>query len=83
MVFVKNWQFFHPFFFFKIDQENVFYEILNRKNALLGYKNIKLKRSKNWFFLKGLVHDFCQKLAIFLFFYFNQNRPGKGVLRYS
>ena len=54
MVFVKNWQFFHPFFLFKIDQENVFYDILNRKNALLDYKNIKLKRSKNWYFFKGV-----------------------------
>ena len=54
MVFVKNWQFFHFFFLFKIDQENVFYDILNRKSALLDYKNIKLKRSKNWYFFKGV-----------------------------
>ena len=30
-----------------IGQENVFYNILQRKNAFLGYKNKKFKRSKN------------------------------------
>ena len=40
--------------------------ILERKNAFLEYKNKKLKESKYWdFFLKGLVHGFGQKLAIF------------------
>ena len=38
-----------PTFFFlvKIGQENVFYDILKRKNAFLGYKNNKSKKSKN------------------------------------
>ena len=30
-----------------IGQENVFYDILERKNAFLGYKNKKFKKSKN------------------------------------
>ena len=30
-----------------IEQENVFYDILERKNAFLGYKNKKLKNMKN------------------------------------
>ena len=39
---------FPPFFFLRnIDQENVFYDILKRKNACLGYKNKKFKKSKN------------------------------------
>ena len=59
------------------------YDILDRKNAFLDYKNMKLEKTKNWDFLKGLVHDFCQKMAIFSSFYFRQNRPGKCVLRYS
>ena len=43
-----------PFFFFpgNIHQENVFYDILQRKIAFLGYKNVNLKQSKNWHFLK-------------------------------
>ena len=28
-------------------QENVFYDIPERKNAFLGYKNDKFKKSKN------------------------------------
>ena len=30
-----------------ISQEDVFYDILERKNAFLGYKNNKFKKSKN------------------------------------
>ena len=37
-----------------IGQENVFYDILERKNAYLGYKNKKFKNSKNWHFFKGV-----------------------------
>ena len=28
-------------------QENVFYDILERKNAFVGYRNKKFKKSKN------------------------------------
>ena len=35
------------FFLGKIAQENVFYYILERKNAFLGNKNKKIKKSKN------------------------------------
>ena len=47
MVLVQNWPFFHLFFLGNIGEENVFYDILERKNAFLGYKNKKLKKSKN------------------------------------
>ena len=47
MVLVQNWPFFHLFFFGNIGEENVFYDILERKNAFLAYKNKKLKKSKN------------------------------------
>ena len=46
MVLVQNWPFFHLLFLGNISQ-NVFYDILERKNAFLGYKNKKLKKSKN------------------------------------
>ena len=36
-----------------IGQEKVFYDILDRKNASLGYKNMKFKKSKNWHYSKG------------------------------
>ena len=52
-IFVKNWRLFHLFILGKIGQENVFYDILERKNAFLDYKNIKLKKSKKLrFFLQ-------------------------------
>ena len=38
---------FSTFFLGNIGQENVFYDILERKNAFVGYKNKKFKKSKN------------------------------------
>ena len=70
MVLVKNWPFFHLFFKDNIGQENVFYDILERKNAFLGYKNTKLKKSKKTeIFPKQLVHGFGQNFVIFPSFF--------------
>ena len=41
------------FFLGNIGQENVFYDIQERKNAFLSYKNKKFKKSKNGHFSKG------------------------------
>ena len=41
----KNGHFSNFFFLGNIGQENVFYDILERKNAFLGYKNKKFKKS--------------------------------------
>ena len=49
------------FFLGNIGQENVFYDIQERKNAFLGYKNKKLKKSKNWHFSKGVNPWFWSK----------------------
>ena len=76
----KNWHFskrVNPWFWSKNghfflgnkDQKNVFYDILERKNAFLGYKNKKLKKSKIDIFPKGLTHGFCPKMAIFPTFF--------------
>ena len=43
----KNCHYSNIFFLGNIDQEHVFYDILERKNAFLGYKNKKFKKSKN------------------------------------
>ena len=53
MVSVQKWPFLHPFLG-NIRQENVFCDILERKNAFLGYKNKKLKKSNIWHFFKGV-----------------------------
>ena len=80
---VKKWPFFHVFFLGNIGQENVFYNLLERKNAFLAYKNNTFKTSKNWIFPKGLTHGFGQKMAIFRCLFFRQYRPWKCVLQYS
>ena len=49
MVLVQSWPFFQ-FFFGNIGQENVFYDNLELKNAVLGYKNKKFRKLKNWHF---------------------------------
>ena len=83
MVLVKKWPFFHVFFLGNIGQEKVFYNLLERKNAFLAYKNNTFKKSKNWIFPKGLTHSFGQNMAIFPCLFFRQYRPGKCVLQYS
>ena len=47
MVLIQNWPFIHLVVLGNIGQENVFYDILERRNAFLGYKNNKFKKSKN------------------------------------
>ena len=47
MALVQNWPFFQLFFLGNIGQENVFYDILEKKNAFLGYKNKKFNKLKN------------------------------------
>ena len=47
MVLAQKRPFFQVFFKANIGQENIFYDILERKNAFLGYKNKKSKKSKN------------------------------------
>ena len=60
-----------PFFFLGNEsQENIFYDILERKNAFLGYKNKKLKKSKNWHFSKGVNPWFWSKNGHFFNFFF-------------
>ena len=70
MVLVHKWQIIQLFFLGNIGQENVFYDILEGKNAFLGYKNKQFKRSKNGHFSKGLTHGFGLKMAIFKNFFF-------------
>ena len=66
MVFVQKWPFFQLFFLGNREQENVFYYILERKNAFLGYKNKKFKTRKIDIFPNGLTHGFGLKMLIFL-----------------
>ena len=75
----KNGNFSNFFFFRNIGQKNVFYDILKRKNAFLGYKNKKFKKSKN----RHFSHGFGPKNGCFSNFFFTQYRLGKYFLWYS
>ena len=92
----KNWHFFkgvNPWFWSKIGhfsnfvflsnigQANVFYHILEQKNAFLAYKNKKEKSRKNWHFSKSMV--LVQKWPFFYLCFFMQYTPGNYLLRYS
>ena len=79
----KNVHFSDFFFLGTMRQENVFYDILERKKAFLGYKIKKFKKSKNRHFSKGLTHGFGPKMPIFQTFFGGQYRPGKCLLWYS
>ena len=65
MLLVQKRPFFKLFFLGSIGQENVFYDILERKTTCLGYKNEQFKKSKIEIFPKGLAYAFCPKMAIF------------------
>ena len=72
------------FFLCNIGQENVFYNILERKSAFLGYKNSVFKRWKKGDFCKGVNPWFWSKIGHYsIFFFFRHHRPGKCLLRYS
>ena len=61
------------FFVDNIGQENVFRDILERKNSFLGTKNNKTKKSKNWHFSKGVNPWFFSKIGHFSNFFFVDN----------
>ena len=68
---MDKWQFFELFFLGNIGKEKIFYDILERKNAFLSYKNQKFKKSKKIdIFPKGLTNGFGLKMAIFPTFLF-------------
>ena len=74
----KNGHFFNFFFLGNIGKENVFYDILERKNAILGYKNSKCKKSKNWHFSIEVNPWFWSKKGhFFQLFFCWQYKPGK------
>ena len=67
---MEKWRFFQLSFLGNIGKENVFYEILDPKNAFLGYKNIKFKNLKRIeIFPKGLTDGLGRKMAIFATFF--------------
>ena len=64
---------FKTFFLGNIGLEKVFYDILERKNAFLGYKNKKFKKSKNCLYSKWVNPWFLYKNSHFSNFFFLGN----------
>ena len=63
-----------------MDQEEVFCEGFDGKEAFLNDNNIGSKATKICIFSTGLVHGFCEKMEILLTFVFMQNGSRKRVL---
>ena len=70
---VQKFLFFQLFFLGSIGQENVFYDVLQRKNAFLGSKHKKIKKFESWHFSKGVIPWLWSKNGHYsnLFFLFN------------
>ena len=79
MVLVQKCPFYQLFLLGNIGHENVFYDILERKNVFLGYKNKKFKKSKNWHFSKGVNSWFWSKNGHFFNFFFLGNIGQENV----
>ena len=75
----KNGHSSNLFFLSNLGQQNVFYDILKRKNAILGYKNKKFKHSKNWHFSQGVNPWFWSKNGHFFNFFFLNNLGQENV----
>ena len=75
----KNGHFSNFFFWGKIGQENVFYDILQGKNAFLASKKQKIKKSKNRHFSKGVNPRFWFKKGQFFIFCFIGNIGQENV----
>ena len=82
MLLVQKWPFFQLFFLGNIGQENVFYDILEQKNAFLDYNINKFKTSKNWDFSKGVNPWFWSNNGHFSNFFFLGN-IGQGNVFYA
>ena len=80
MILVKKLKFFHILCLSKIDRENVFADVLDKKEAFKDYKNnCCTKNVKLEFFQKGLVHRFGQKFELLLTFQVMENKLRKSI----
>ena len=80
MVLVQKWPFFQVVILGNIGEENVLYDILERKNAFLSYKNKNFNKSKNWHFSKRANPWFWSKNGHFSYIFFLGNMGEEIVL---
>ena len=76
-VLVQKWPVFNFFFLGNIGQENVFYDIPEKKTPFQGIKTRSSKSGKINIFPKGLTHNFDLKMAIFLICFFQAIKARK------
>ena len=79
MPLVPKLPFFQLFLLGNLGKENVFYDILELKNAFLGFKNKKFKKSKNCHFSKGVNTWFWSKNGHFSNLFFLANLGQENV----
>ena len=82
MVLVQKWPFLQLLFLGNIGQENAIYDILERKEAFLGYKRRSSRSRKIHILHKRVIPCVWSKNAHFFIFFFRKYRPGKCLLRY-
>ena len=58
MILVKKLKFFHLLYLSKIDGEEVFADVLDKKKAFKDYKNNCLRITQNYKFSKGVSPSF-------------------------
>ena len=80
MVFVKKLTFFSFLFLTKKSQKETFFDILDRKECFLDLKSEVLKNAKKWTVCKGVSPWFCQKIDLFLIFFFFTRKSQKETL---
>ena len=79
MFLVQKCPFFQLFFLGIIGQENVFYDIPERKNDFLGYKKKQVQNVENSHFSKGVNPWFVFKNGDFSIFFFLGNIGQENV----
>ena len=79
MILVKKLKIFHVLCVSKIDQDEVFADVLDKKEAFKDYKTTLYEKRKIRIFPKGLVHRFGQKFKISSTLIFIQHTPRKCI----
>ena len=69
MVLVQKWPFFQLFYFRQYRPGKCLLRYSRTENTFLDYKNNKFKKSRNWYFFKGVKPWFLSKNGLFSNFF--------------
>ena len=79
MIFLKKLKFFCVLCLSKIDQDKVFAEVVDKKEAFKDYKTTVYEKRRIGIFRKGLLHRFDKKFEISSTWIILQNRLRKSI----